>query len=104
MQIVPLGEFLELLNKCRQILISFLIDKLNTMVDDTDTKRPDGHMSQFEERTIQFSTGFIEVKPSTSRTSSQKTHEDTIRLVNFCKDATEKKNMKSIIAVQAVGK
>ena len=58
----------------------FLFDKLNTMVDDTENKRPDGYMFQLEERIIKFSTGFIEVKPAKSRTSTQKTHEGTIRL------------------------
>ncbi|GAA5802875.1 hypothetical protein HPULCUR_008350 [Helicostylum pulchrum] len=76
---------------------------LNTMVYDTDSKRPDGHMSQLEERIIKLPTGFVEVKPSKSRTNSQITHEDSIRLSNFCKDALEKNNMKALIAIQAVG-
>ncbi|KAI9273455.1 hypothetical protein EDC94DRAFT_499322, partial [Helicostylum pulchrum] len=54
------------------------------------------------ERTVNFSTGFIEVKPDKNRSNTQRTHEDSIRLANFCKNAQEKKNLKSVIAIQAV--
>lgn len=74
----------ELADTCLPILIFCIINKLNTMVEDTNGKRPDGHMSQMQERVILFSTGFIEVKPTKHRTSSQKTHEDTLRLAEFC--------------------
>ncbi|KAI9266358.1 hypothetical protein EDC94DRAFT_515981, partial [Helicostylum pulchrum] len=50
-----------------------------------------------------FSTGFIEVKPAKTQSNSQLTHQDSIRLVNFCKDTLKKKNMKALMAVQAVG-
>jgi hypothetical protein len=59
---------------------------------------------ELEQRRTKFSTGFVEVKPDKGRSDTLKTHEDTLRLVNFCKDTLDKKNVKSMIAVQAVGK
>lgn len=70
------------------------------MVRDSESKRPDGQMSQIEGRIIMFSTGYIKVKATKHRTSSQKTHEDTLHLVEFCKNTLEMKNMKAAFAVQ----
>ncbi|CAO3645244.1 unnamed protein product [Mucor hiemalis] len=77
---------------------------LNTGVDDTESLRPDGNVFELEQRRIKFSTGYVEVKPDKSRSDTLKTHEDLLRLVNFCKDTLDKKDVKSMIAVQAVGK
>ncbi|CAO3645240.1 unnamed protein product [Mucor hiemalis] len=76
---------------------------LNTGVDDTESLRPDGNVFELEQRRIKFSTGYVEVKPDKSRSDTLKTHEDLLRLVNFCKDTLDKKDVKSMIAVQAVG-
>jgi hypothetical protein len=61
-------------------------------------------MFELEQRRVKFSTGFAEVKPDKGRSDTMKTHEATLRLVNFCKDTLDNKNVKSMIAVQAVGK
>ncbi|CAO3700090.1 unnamed protein product [Rhizopus stolonifer] len=50
----------------------------------------------------QLSTGYVEVKPDKSR-KIQKTHGDTLKLVNFCKDTIDKQDIKATVAVQAVG-
>ncbi|KAI9362668.1 hypothetical protein BD770DRAFT_381527 [Pilaira anomala] len=59
---------------------------LNTGIDDTESLRPDGNEFELEQRRIKFSTGYVEVKPDKSRSVTLKTHEDLLRLVNFCKD------------------
>lgn len=61
------------------------------------------YLNYVEQRRIKFSTGYVEVKPDKSRSDTSKTHEDLLRLVNFCKDTLDKKDVKSMIAVQAVG-
>ncbi|KAG1205954.1 hypothetical protein G6F69_009170 [Rhizopus microsporus] len=76
---------------------------LNTGVEDTESLRPDGNVFELEQRRIKFSTGYVEVKLDKSRCDTLKTHEDLLRLVNFCKDTLDKKDVKSMIAVQAVG-
>ena len=78
--------------------------RLNTGVEDTESLRPDGNVFELEQRRIKFSTGYVEVKLDKSRCDTLKTHEDLLRLVNFCKDTLDKKDVKSMIAVQAVGK
>lgn len=77
--------------------------RLNTGVENTEARRPDGNMFKLEQRQVKFSTGYIEVKPDKSRKNTKKTHEDTLRLVNFCKDTTDKQDIKAMIAIQAVG-
>ncbi|KAI7875547.1 uncharacterized protein EV154DRAFT_472758 [Mucor mucedo] len=76
---------------------------LNVCLPDTESQRPDGNIFQAEQRRIHFSTGYVEVKPDKSRCQTRITHEDTLRLVNFCMDTLVKNNVKSMIAVQAVG-
>jgi hypothetical protein len=44
------------------------------------------------------------VKPQKGRFNTSKTHKDLLILVNFCKDILDNKNVKPVIAVQAVGK
>ncbi|ORE06827.1 hypothetical protein BCV72DRAFT_180139, partial [Rhizopus microsporus var. microsporus] len=56
---------------------------------DTKSQRPDGNMYQRQKRRYGFSAGYVEVKPNKSRIRARKAHEDTLRLVNFCKDATD---------------
>ncbi|KAG0943531.1 hypothetical protein G6F57_003911 [Rhizopus arrhizus] len=76
---------------------------LNAGVEDTESLRPDGNVFELEQRRIKFSTGYVEVKPDKSRSDILKTHEDLLRLVSFCKDTLDKKDVKSMVAVQAVG-
>lgn len=89
------------------MIIYFVVSpkfRLNTGVQDTESQRPDGNIFQLEQRRVKFSTGYVEVKPDKSRAETRKTHEDTLRLINFCKDTIDKQNVESMIAVQAVGK
>ncbi|KAI9315490.1 hypothetical protein BX666DRAFT_2028399 [Dichotomocladium elegans] len=73
---------------------------LNKQVPETETLRPDGHIYKMDQRRIGFSVGYVEVKPEESQ--PKKRHEDMVRLVVFCKDTLEQKNMKAMIAIQAV--
>ncbi|KAL0076086.1 hypothetical protein F4703DRAFT_1966081 [Phycomyces blakesleeanus] len=72
--------------------------------DDTESLRPDANVFELEQRRITFSTEYVEMKLGKSRSDTLKTHEDLLRLVNFCKDTLDKKDVKSMIAVQEVGK
>ncbi|KAG1450315.1 hypothetical protein G6F46_010554 [Rhizopus delemar] len=76
---------------------------LNTDVEDAESLRPDGNVFELDQRRIKLSTGHVEVKPDKSRSDTLKTHEGLLRLLNFCKDTLDNKDMKSMIAVQAVG-
>lgn len=78
--------------------------RLNTDVEDAESLRPDGNVFELDQRRIKLSTGHVEVKPDKSRSDTLKTHEGLLRLLNFCKDTLDNKDMKSMIAVQAVGK
>ncbi|OAD70686.1 hypothetical protein PHYBLDRAFT_171432 [Phycomyces blakesleeanus NRRL 1555(-)] len=70
---------------------------------DTESLRPDANVFELEQRRITFSTEYVEMKLGKSRSDTLKTHEDLLRLVNFCKDTLDKKDVKSMIAVQEVG-
>ncbi|KAF1807605.1 hypothetical protein FB192DRAFT_1356574 [Mucor lusitanicus] len=62
-------------------------------------------MLRMLQRTIHYSTGFVEVKPQDRHNSSTLlTHEDTLRLVTFCSAAIDCKKNTALIAAQAVGK
>lgn len=52
------------------------------MVEDTNGKRPDGHMSYFQLGLSKLN--LQNIVPVLKR------HEDTLRLVDFCKDALER--------------
>lgn len=91
----------------RLLIINFVFlpkFRLNTGVQDTESQRPDGNIFQLEQRRVQFSTGYVEVKPDKTCAQTRKIHEDTLQLVNFCKDTIDKQNVESKISVQVVGK
>lgn len=85
------------------IITSNSLNKLPNQ-EDTESLRPDGNIFELEQRMIKFSTGYVELKPDKSCSDTLKAHEDLLRLVNFCKDTLDKNDVKSMIAVQAVGK
>ncbi|KAI9496998.1 hypothetical protein BDB00DRAFT_785106 [Zychaea mexicana] len=58
-------------------------------------------MYLMKQREIDCSVGFVEVKPE--RSDSSKRHEDMIRLVAFCKDTLDEKNLNAMTLVQVVG-
>ncbi|KAI8988615.1 hypothetical protein BDF20DRAFT_856753 [Mycotypha africana] len=75
---------------------------LNRQTQDTEARRPDGHIYKMKQRRIVCSVGFVEVKAEKS--NSLKQHEDMLRLIAFCKDALENQSRKeTMIAVQVVG-
>ncbi|KAI8988639.1 hypothetical protein BDF20DRAFT_856904 [Mycotypha africana] len=75
---------------------------LNKQIQDTETRRPEGHIYKMNQRRIAGSVGFVEIK--VEKSDSLKRHEDILRLIAFCKDALENQSSQnSMIAVQVVG-
>ncbi|KAL9536548.1 hypothetical protein MBANPS3_012571 [Mucor bainieri] len=76
---------------------------LNRSVDDSSaSKRPDGQMLKMLQRVIHYSAGFVEVKPQDRHSSTLLTHEDTLRLANFCSAVIDCKKNTALIAAQVV--
>ena len=67
----------------------------------TSVRRPDGNLYRMNQRKIDSSIGYVEIKPD--RSESTKRHEDMVRLVAFCQETLNSTKLNAMTAIQAVG-